>query len=76
MTVAPHAAFSCRAASIIDCNARSTSGTPCPVTPDSSITCRPDAFASAARRAVASRGVMASTLFSPISSGLSASPPP
>ena len=64
------------AASIIDCNARSTSGTPCPVTPESSMTRRPEAFASAVRRAVASRGVMASTLFNPISSALSASPPP
>src|SRR6185312_11930105 len=61
---------------IMSCNARSTSGTPCPDTPDSSITGRPDALRSAARRAEVSRGVIASALLRPISSGFSARPPP
>ena len=60
----------------VSCNSRSASGTPCPVAPDISITRLPDAFASADLRAAASRCVIASTLFKPISSGLSANPPP
>ena len=53
------------------CSARNTSGTPWPLTPDSSMTGRPDAFRNAATREEASRGVMASVLFRPISSGFS-----
>ena len=55
---------------------RSCSGTPWPLTPDISATGWPEARASAARRAEASRGLIASALFSTISSGLSARPPP
>ena len=63
-----HAAAFCRVSWMMFCNARNTSGTPWPVTPDSSITGRPEALRNAAAREEISRGVIASILFRPISS--------
>src|SRR5580692_1495099 len=53
-----HAAAFCRVSWIMFCNARNTSGTPWPVTPDSTMTGRPEAFRNAAARAEISLGVI------------------
>ena len=65
------------AARSLSISARSSSGTPWPVDArhQHAPAC-PDAAPAPARRAEVSRGVIASVLFSAISSGLSASPPP